>query len=103
MAAFLFPEGTSWDAPLDGSSLSVPAMPDGQITKRAHNPVPADGRSAETASLGSNGWVVGGALSARGAAIVANDMHLGLRVPNIWYRARLVLNGIINQRQLFLF
>ena len=23
---------------------------------------------------------------------MANDMHLGLRVPNIWYRARLVLD-----------
>jgi penicillin G amidase len=92
MAAFLFPEGTSWDAPLDGSNLPVPAMPDGHALKRAHNPVPTDGGSGETASLGSNGWAVGGALSARGAAIVANDMHLGLRVPNIWYRARLVLN-----------
>ena len=25
--------------------------------------------------------------------LVANDMHLGLRVPNIWYRARLVVAG----------
>ena len=27
LADFLFPEGTSWDAPLDGSSLPTPAMP----------------------------------------------------------------------------
>ena len=92
LAAFLYPEGTSWDAPLDGSNLPMPAMPDGQVTKRAHTPVPAGHRSVETASLGSNGWAVGGALSSSGAAIVANDMHLGLRVPNIWYRARLVLD-----------
>jgi penicillin amidase len=93
LAAFLFPEGTSWDAPLDGSNQPTPAMPDGHASKRAHISVPAGDTDAETASLGSNNWAVGGALSSSGAAIVANDMHLGLRVPNIWYRARLVLNA----------
>ncbi len=92
MAAFLFPEGTSWDAPLDGSNLPMPAMPEGLVTKRADTLVPLGDRSVEIASLGSNNWAVGGALTTSGAAIVANDMHLGLRVPNIWYRARLVLD-----------
>lgn len=36
---------------------------------------------------GSNNWAVGGNLSATGSAIVANDMHLGIRVPNTWFRA----------------
>ena len=31
-----------------------------------------------------------GGVSGTGAAIVANDMHLALGVPNTWYRARLV-------------
>ena len=92
LAAFLFPEGTSWDAPLDASSLPTPAMPSTHATKRAHNPARAGDTGVETASRGSNNWAVGGALSTRGAAIVASDMHLGLRVPNIWYRARLVLD-----------
>ncbi|WP_165820287.1 penicillin acylase family protein [Microvirga sp. KLBC 81] len=91
MAAFLFPEGTSWDAPLDGSTLPMPAMPDGNIKKRTGFPRPSGEAEEEATSLGSNNWAVGGVLSARGAAIVANDMHLNLRVPNIWYRARLVL------------
>jgi penicillin amidase len=41
--------------------------------------------------VGSNNWA--GRVSARkgGGALVANDMHLGLNVPNIWYRARLVV------------
>ena len=30
---------------------------------------------------------------AAGGALVANDMHLGLNVPNIWYRARLVVES----------
>lgn len=36
---------------------------------------------------GSNGWVVGPTKTWDGRAILANDMHLSLRVPNIWYRA----------------
>jgi penicillin G amidase len=89
LADFLFPEGTSWDAPLDGSSLPTPEMPSNGL-RRAAAPVTRSGES-EPAIPGSNGFAVSGALSSTGAAIVANDMHLGLRVPNVWYRARLVL------------
>jgi penicillin amidase len=39
-------------------------------------------------AAGSNGFAVGGALTG-GAALLANDPHLHLRVPNIWFRARL--------------
>lgn len=45
----------------------------------------------EEATLGSNNWAVSGARSTTGSAIVANDMHLRLAVPNIWYRATYVL------------
>ncbi len=38
---------------------------------------------------GSNGWVVGPSKTWDGRAILANDMHLSLRVPNIWYRAEM--------------
>lgn len=41
----------------------------------------------EAAGLGSNNWAVAGAHTSTGAALVANDMHLGIGVPNIWYRA----------------
>ena len=89
LAEFLFPEGTSWDAPLDGSSLPRPEMPATGLRKAAA-PAPRSGK-IEPAIPGSNGFAVAGRMSSSGAAIVANDMHLGLRVPNIWYRARLVL------------
>ena len=42
---------------------------------------------------GSNNWAVGGRLTSHGAALVANDMHLGLGVPPTWYRARLIVAG----------
>jgi len=38
---------------------------------------------------GSNNWAVSGALTDSGGAIVANDMHLGITAPNVFYRARL--------------
>ncbi|WP_262267757.1 penicillin acylase family protein [Microvirga yunnanensis] len=92
LAAFLFPEGTTWDAPLDGSTLPVPEMPDGGARTKAGLPLLLKGGGEEAVSRGSNAWAVGGSLSARGTALVANDMHLALRVPNTWYRARLVLS-----------
>jgi penicillin G amidase len=90
LADFLFPEGTSWDAPLDGSRLPTPEMP-ARAPQQSATPIQGVG-TVEPAVPGSNAFAIGGGLSARGAAIVANDMHLGLRVPNIWYRARLVLD-----------
>ena len=36
---------------------------------------------------GSNNWVLAGRRSESGAALVANDPHLGLRLPGVWYQA----------------
>jgi penicillin G amidase len=57
---------------------------------------PTDVRQAQQAgllrftetSVGSNGWAVDGSKTVDGRAIVANDMHLDVAVPNIWYRAQ---------------
>ncbi|ARN83979.1 penicillin acylase family protein [Methylocystis bryophila] len=38
---------------------------------------------------GSNAWVIGRQRTRDGRAIIANDMHLALTVPNVWYRAEL--------------
>jgi penicillin amidase len=35
--------------------------------------------------VGSNNWVVGPAKSATGNALLANDPHLGVQMPSIWY------------------
>ncbi|MFP5466128.1 MAG: penicillin acylase family protein [Gammaproteobacteria bacterium] len=46
---------------------------------------------------GSNNWVVSGERSATGKPLLANDPHLGLSAPAIWYFARLkapAANGI---------
>lgn len=35
--------------------------------------------------LGSNSWAIGGHRSATGMPILANDPHLGVQMPSIWY------------------
>ena len=44
---------------------------------------------------GSNGWVVGPSKTRGRRAILANDMHLELAVPNVWYRLELRYSGAI--------
>ncbi|MGH9203085.1 MAG: penicillin acylase family protein, partial [Vicinamibacterales bacterium] len=41
----------------------------------------------EAAGVGSNNWAVAGTHTVNGGALLANDMHLAIGVPNIWYRA----------------
>jgi penicillin amidase len=44
--------------------------------------------------LGSNNWVVAGNRSASGAPLLANDPHLGMTTPSVWYFARLRAPGL---------
>jgi penicillin amidase len=45
--------------------------------------------NATTEALGSNNWVVDGSLTASGKPLLANDPHLGTRLPSTWYLAHL--------------
>jgi penicillin amidase len=42
---------------------------------------------------GSNNWVVDGTKSAAGMPLLADDIHLGLNMPSIWYEIHLVGGG----------
>jgi penicillin amidase len=44
-------------------------------------------------SLGSNNWVVSGAHTATGKPLLANDTHLELTIPAIWYEIHLTAPG----------
>ena len=44
--------------------------------------------------LGSNNWVVAGSRSATGAPLLANDPHLKLSAPALWYLVRLEAPGL---------
>ncbi len=95
LVAFLTPPGTPWDAPVDGRPRPAPPIPPPSVLDlRTGVPVSvaAAATAVEHALAGSNNWAVGGAAAPRGA-IVANDMHLPLGVPNVFYRQRLELAG----------
>ncbi len=44
-------------------------------------------------SRASNSWVIGGARTASGKPILANDPHLELRAPSLWYLAAIASPG----------
>ncbi|MCB1008911.1 MAG: penicillin acylase family protein, partial [Acidobacteria bacterium] len=44
------------------------------------------GARAESSGLGSNNWTVAPSRARDGDALVANDPHLGLGLPNVWYQ-----------------
>ncbi|MEO8348998.1 MAG: penicillin acylase family protein, partial [Acidobacteriota bacterium] len=50
----------------------------------------AGARAPDDSGLGSNSWVLAGSRTISGKAILANDPHLALRAPSVWYLARLV-------------
>jgi penicillin amidase len=119
MYAFMAPRGSEWDAPVVGDAFTTPPIPGPDVydlrTRRTGKPanLPRPGadrvelgggswddlgvgrwalgidEERETAAVGSNNFAVSGRLTADGGALVANDMHLTIRVPNTWYRAAL--------------
>jgi penicillin amidase len=93
------PDASS-EAPLDGSRLpEVPLPTPDEFDLRSFDRALFETAAGKVAlerdgpRRGSNNWAVAGSRAADGGALVANDMHLGLRVPNIWYRVRLVVAG----------
>lgn len=91
---FLTAHDTFWDAPLDGSTLAqVPLPPASEVDLRQRPPQELVWGTVEPEgddlAVGSNNWAIAPQLSADGHAWLADDMHLGLRMPNLWYRLRL--------------
>ena len=93
--AWLYPQGSPWDAPLMGEPrLPVPMpSPDEYSIRDVRSDTPPANEVGKPNLNGSNNWAVGGALTSSGRAIVSNDMHLGLSTPNIYYQARLIVNS----------
>ena len=53
----------------------------------------AESRSEIRQGLGSNNWVVSGVHTATGKPLLANDPHLELMIPSIWYEVHLTAPG----------
>jgi penicillin amidase len=107
VADFVTGSWSEWETPLVGGVQRGAPIPDAKAldVRSAPNPAPAQTpkhtsrlstgddfllawlEPVDADARGSNSWAVAGRLTRDGAAVVANDMHLGLALPNIWYRA----------------
>lgn len=122
LAGFLAPVGTEWDAPVEGDALPMPAIPGPEVVDlRTARPAAVAARVSEPEPValalagvpiglrreaedddfvrGSNNWAVAGTHTAHGGALLADDMHLGISVPNTWYRLSLVFPGAEGERR----
>lgn len=86
--ALLLPASSRWDAPLLGQPPAPPLIPSSPPAWWGKRPS-ASRLIPDEAVKGSNGWLVSGHRSATGKAMLANDMHLGLMLPTLWYQATL--------------
>lgn len=95
--AWLYPRGTKWDAPLTGDtdeSDGIPGPHEFSLESQSMAALDINRRRwVDLPAPGSNNWAIAGSLSTNGRAIVANDMHLGITVPNVFYRARMRVSG----------
>jgi len=99
---FLTPSSTRFDRPLlaangdpTGGYTPAPIPPAGDYDLRGLT-APAFGRprvDPPLAGAASNNWAVDARRSTRGDAILANDPHLRLQLPNVFYRSELEWPG----------
>jgi penicillin amidase len=115
--AFLNPKGSRWDAAIDGTEFPASPLPKaawpstssegmaallknpalGQtIADRIPSPLAREKSTLNEEFPGSNNWAIAGNISSTGSAMVANDMHLGIRVPNTWFRASFEYQSVDN-------
>ncbi len=96
LIAFLYAGYSDWDTPDYGNEMCTAncghAPPMYPRLLAFPGPV-AEEKGAEPKAPGSNNWAVAGAHTQSGVALIANDMHLDLGVPAVWYPARLRVTG----------
>lgn len=82
----IIPKGTEWAF----KPLPIPAAPLGfnqMVTGTTATRQKVDG-------IGSNNWALSGEKTASGYPILANDPHLNLTLPSIWYQIQLHAPGL---------
>ncbi|MFG6486168.1 penicillin acylase family protein [Roseateles sp. BYS78W] len=89
--AFLTQHSADWQAALDDSRVTAVPLPAGPLPDvlRAAKVACSDCEPRDSRILGSNNFAVAAAHGAGGRAILANDMHLDLRSPGTWFKARM--------------
>ena len=93
----IIPVGTKWDFKRVPTPIEIPPLENNDSLTRADEPLanlkrhPAvlPEREAKIDGVGSNNWAVSAEKSATGYPILANDPHLELTLPSIWYQVQL--------------
>lgn len=89
---FLTQHSADWQAAIDGSQVAALPLPESawpEALRTAAKVACRDCGLMDSRDIGSNNFAVAGQLTPHGGAILADDMHLGIRVPNTWFKARL--------------
>ena len=82
----IIPVGTKWNF----KPLPVPPPPKSFTEMMTTNIA----TKQKVEGIGSNNWAVSGAKTASGFPVLANDPHLDLTLPSIWYQIQLHAPGI---------
>lgn len=84
----IIPSGTPWNftpEPVKTPEVTLPPLQKELLSHYITRPDPG---------IGSNNWAITGSKSATGLPILANDPHLGLSLPSIWYQMQLSAPGV---------
>ncbi len=88
-----YPKGTEPIIPADTrwnfTPVPIPIAPDSRPMSSGTSPILPE----KDHGIGSNNWAVHGSRTKSGHPILANDPHLDLTLPSIWYLAQLSLPG----------
>ncbi|MFG6456101.1 penicillin acylase family protein [Roseateles sp. BYS96W] len=89
--AFLTQHSADWQAALDDSHVTAVPLPAGAMPEmlRVIKAACSDCEPRDARILGSNNFAVSAARGDGDRAILADDMHLGLRSPGTWFKARM--------------
>jgi penicillin amidase len=77
----IIPKGTKWDF----KPLPIPKPSAGFLAQMTDSVK----TQPKTEDIGSNNWAIAGSKTANGYPILANDPHLHLTYPSIWYQVQL--------------
>jgi len=86
----VIPVGTPWAF----TPLTTPSVPDTTWTVPGGDQRMAMEIATPRPEVGSNNWAVHGSRTATGLPLLANDPHLQLTLPSIWYQMQLSAPGV---------
>ena len=82
----IIPVGTKWNF----SPLEIPRQPTLLTSAGGENIITKE----KVEGIGSNNWAISGSRSATGSPMLANDPHLELSLPSIWYQIQLAAGDV---------